>query len=309
MRPLRHLPYPNALVEITSKTCQDRLLLRPSPLVNERLAGVLAKAQAITGMIIHSYVFLSNHYHLLISPESVAQMSAFMGHLNANISKEIKRIHGWSGPVFSQRYRAIVITGEEEAHVARLRYSLEQGTKENLVATPESWPGLHCVGALTRNELPSGTWIDRTDRHRRGGSTSQDDSTHVLSILLSPLPCWAGLDQDTRARRVQEIVNEIEADTRRRHRSQRTRPLGVRRILRANPHDQAKPSVRRPAPRVHAFRRGVRLAFEQAYRSFYAAFREAAKRLADGDRSVRFPPDCFPPRLPVVPPEPSVIPI
>ncbi len=39
-----------------------------------------------------------------------------------------------------------------------------------------------------------------------------------------------------------------------------------------------------------------------AYREFLAAYRVAAERLAEGDLSVAFPEDCFPPPLPFVKP-------
>ena len=55
-----------------------------------------------------------------------------------------------------------------------------------------------------------------------------------------------------------------------------------------------------PAPLYHAATKAVRKAFWEAYATFVAAFREAADRWREGDRSARFPIGSFPPGLPFV---------
>jgi hypothetical protein len=43
-RPLRFVP-PNSIVEVTTRTMQGRLLLRPSPELTEIILGIIGKAQ------------------------------------------------------------------------------------------------------------------------------------------------------------------------------------------------------------------------------------------------------------------------
>ena len=59
-RPLRFVPE-NGLVEITTRTLQGRLLLRPSPELNDLILGVIGRAQDRYGMVIHAFVVTSNH--------------------------------------------------------------------------------------------------------------------------------------------------------------------------------------------------------------------------------------------------------
>jgi len=63
-RPLRYLESGD-LIEVTTRTLQGLLRLRPSPLLCEIIIGILGRAQALYGLEIHAFVFLSNHYHLL----------------------------------------------------------------------------------------------------------------------------------------------------------------------------------------------------------------------------------------------------
>lgn len=76
--------------------------------------------------------------------------------------------------------------------------------------------------------------------------------------------------------------------------------VGIETIRRQNPHERPAKSKKSPAPLFHAGSKAVRRAMHDAYRIFVEAYRHAATRLRAGDRSVKFPEGCFPPRLPFV---------
>jgi hypothetical protein len=61
-RKLRYLPEEGALVEVTCRTLQGGLLLRPSPELNDIAAGVLGRAQRLYPVEIMALSLLSNHY-------------------------------------------------------------------------------------------------------------------------------------------------------------------------------------------------------------------------------------------------------
>ena len=63
---------------ITDRCFQGRLLLRPSPAANAIIAGVLAHALERFKVELYGHCFMSNHYHLLLSAESAAELAAFM---------------------------------------------------------------------------------------------------------------------------------------------------------------------------------------------------------------------------------------
>ena len=44
-------------------------------------------------------------------------MAAFMRHVGRNISDEIGRLHDWPGKKLERRYRAILVSNEEEDQV------------------------------------------------------------------------------------------------------------------------------------------------------------------------------------------------
>ena len=93
-RPLRNLA-PGMVVEITIRTIHGRHLLRPSDDINEIVLGILGRAQQLFGIRIHAFMFMSNHYHLIITIPDAHALAKFECYLNGNLAKEAGRLHGW----------------------------------------------------------------------------------------------------------------------------------------------------------------------------------------------------------------------
>src|SRR5688500_12431393 len=131
-RKLRFIPEGGSLVEVTNRTIQGRLLLRPSPQLNEIILGILGRAQRLYPLEIIGYSFLSSHYHLLLRVDDAQQLARFMAYFNGNLAREVARLTGWKDKVWSRRYESILVTEEDAAQVNRLRYLLENSCKEGL---------------------------------------------------------------------------------------------------------------------------------------------------------------------------------
>jgi hypothetical protein len=299
-RPLRFVPS-RSLVLVTQRTFQGRLLLRPSPELNDLFLGLLGKSQEDHGLVIHACVALSNHFHLLVSPRDAHQLADFMAVFTSRLAKEVGRLHGWEGPVFPERYRAHVVSDEEAAQVERLRYILSHGCKEGLVARPEEWPGVHCAGALANARPLSGSWIDRSawcEARRRHAPPDLNAFRHRVEVHLSPLPCWVELSAERYQARISEMLVEIAAAYAEARRRSGATVMGTGRVLRQNPHEPVPPPEPRRSPLLLAVSPEARQAFLSAYRGFVLAFRAAAQQLKEGVLSVQFPPGSFPPSLP-----------
>jgi len=65
-------------------------------------------------------------------PSDLATRTAF-GYFNPNLAREAGRLADWREKLWSRRYRAIVVSGEEGAQRERLKYVLSHGAKEGLV--------------------------------------------------------------------------------------------------------------------------------------------------------------------------------
>jgi len=302
-RHLRFIPEGGALVEVTCRTVQGRLLLCPSSQLNDIVLGVLGRAQREYPVEIVGYVFASNHYHLLLRVDTAKQLSDFMCYFNSNLAKEVARRTGWKEKVWGRRYQAIVISDEAEVQVARLKYVLAHGVKESLVARVEEWPGVHCAVPLMTGAAVEGTWFDRTLEYNarlRGKELEKGESASTEIVRLSPLPCWKHLAEEKYRARVAELVREIDEAAAAERAESQIPPLGPAGVRAQNPETRPKKIKKSPAPFFHTLRKKVRKTLWEAYGLFLAAFREAAEKLRAGDRSAAFPPGSFPPRLPFV---------
>lgn len=300
-RPLRFIPQGGALVEVTVRTFQSRYLLRPGPNLNEIIGGVLGRAQARQPVRCHAAVFMSNHFHLLLSVNDARQLADFMEFLNSNLAREVNRLHEWQGDVWEQRYRAILVSTEVAAQIDRLRYLLSHGVKEGLVAHARDWPGVHCVREILAGEPIRGLWFNRTAEsaaRSRGENFGRLDYASEEVFELSPLPCWAHLSPEAYRQNVATQIAEVEAEAATQLERSCRVPLGIASILRQDPQTRPNWTKKSPAPMFHAATQAVRKAMRATYSRFVAAFRYAARRLKDGDRTVRFPVGSFPPALP-----------
>ena len=299
-RPLRYLPPDCPLVEVTCRTIHGRMLLRPSRELNQRIHGVLARAAGRYDVGVCEFIFLSNHCHLLLRPASALELAAFMNYLNSNIAREAGRLYRWREKFWGRRYRPVPVSFEPEAQIARLRYLLSQGCKEGLVAKPQDWPGATSVHAHLGDGTITGTWHDRTGEYwarKHGDPIEPDQFISVETLSLCPLPCWDELSpQEVRAR-ITEMVSDITAETRQRLRQDEKRPLGVRRILRQDPHAQPSRIARSDAPRFHAATWQIRRMLEVGYRSYRDAYQDAMEALRGHRLPVRFPSHGIPPPL------------
>lgn len=303
MRKIRyHSPF--GLSEITVRTFQNRPLLPPIPEAVDLILGVLGRAQRTYGLAIHAVVFLSTHYHLLVTATDSAQLASFMGYVNSNIAREIGRLIGWTDKFWGRRYEAIPISDEESAQVARLHYVLAHGVKEGLVVRPEDWPGVQSWQALLGEVPLSGTWHDRTreyEARRARKSLKNEDFSQSEQVVLTPLPCWSGLDSAVLRKRLMDLHRCIVEDGEALRRASGRSPLRPEELAAVDPAVRPQTVKRSPAPRIHAASRSVREAFRRAYLDFTVAFRAAAEALRTGDRNAAFPPGSCPPHLPWVP--------
>ena len=299
------------MIEITTRAIQGRFLLRPSPELVSVLHGILGRALAKYGVHLHAFFFASNHFHLIVSIDNIRALALFMSYVNGNIAREVGRLHRWSERFWGRRYAAIEIL-DDDAQIARLGYLLSHGCKEGLVADPRDWPGATCVRSLLDGRPLVGTWYDRTKAwYARRAGERIDRTSHAerVEFDLSPLPCWAHLDESERRGRVAEMVKGIVRETRDVNRHKGRTPVGVDSILSQDPHHRPDSPKKSPAPRCHTSSRERWIKFAEDYRGFAHAYHQAAVRWLAGITDAVFPPDCFPPPLTYLQPhEPALVP-
>jgi putative transposase len=105
-RPIR-LEFPGAIYHVTTRgdggediftDDQDRL----------QFLTVLGEVVSRAGWIVHAYVLMDNHYHLLVETPN-GNLSRGMRQLNGVYTQRFNSIHGSGGRVFQGRFKAILV--------------------------------------------------------------------------------------------------------------------------------------------------------------------------------------------------------
>ncbi len=299
-RKLRHMPYPHALYEISTRTLHARFLLKPSKKINDLVLGIIGRALALhPGIRLYLFKVVSNHYHAIVSAENSMDLSAFMCHINGNIAKEAGRLHQWREKFWSRRFSQIRIM-DHRSLLKLTRYIISHGCKENLVSSPEKWPGVGCERALTTGESMQGVWFDRSafyEAERKGEKVHPQDFTKCYPVPLTPLPFLAAKTETQQQTYYRHLIKEITAETYERLANKNQQVLGVAAVLAQDPHSCPRKIKKSPAPPCHASTAARRKSYRRSYQMFVAAYRWAAMKLRQGDRNVQFPENCFPPPL------------
>jgi REP element-mobilizing transposase RayT len=135
-RPLR-IEYGGAFYHVTSRGNERRKIFYADS-DYKKFKVYLREAQEKYGYLLHSYVLMANHYHLLIeTPE--ANMSQVMHFINGSYTTYINRKRGRVGHLFQGRYKAILI--ERDQYLLELsRYIHMNPVRAGLAKRPEEYP-------------------------------------------------------------------------------------------------------------------------------------------------------------------------
>lgn len=289
------------IYEAVSVTTGNSFALRPCPESTEIILGVYGRAlDRYRSVKLHALNPLSNQLTELVSSSDPWQLERYFWYTRSNISKEIKRLHGLPYDIFEKRVSVLPIAPDEDSQVARLRYVLAQGTKENLVKSPRDWLGATGVHQLENDKELHGWWFDRTAEsaaRRRKETFGKYKYATRYTVKLSPVPAWQ--DKDDWRGRVTKVVDQIAAD---RTAEFPGRPLGWHRVVAYSPRHFPKKFKKSRSPMVLAASKPAYDALRRVQRAFNEAFEAAAARLRENpDKDPKFPPYAFPPGAPMTP--------
>jgi putative transposase len=135
-RPLR-IEYPGACYHVTGRGVERRKVFR-SRSDCQRLERYMKEARQKYGCLIHCYVLMPNHYHVLIETPG-ANLSKVMHYISGSYATYFNIRHQRSGHLFQGRYKAIIV--DRDAYVLELsRYLHLNPVRAGLVRKPEQYP-------------------------------------------------------------------------------------------------------------------------------------------------------------------------
>jgi putative transposase len=104
----------------------------------ERLLADLRECAALHKVVVHAYVLMDNHLHLLVTPESDDSLSRMMQSLGRRYVAFFNKRHGRSGTLWDGRFRAASL--EADAHLlACMRYIETNPQRNGQLGRPQDY--------------------------------------------------------------------------------------------------------------------------------------------------------------------------
>ena len=105
-RPLR-MERAGAWYHVTARGTERRVIFADDQ-DRRRWMELVAEAVAVFKLVVHGYVLMDNHYHLMVETRE-ANLSRAMQWLQSSYSMGFNRRHRRVGPLFQGRFKAIVV--------------------------------------------------------------------------------------------------------------------------------------------------------------------------------------------------------
>ncbi len=273
---------------ITLRTDEARLRLRPSKDVNKVVGGVLARYAEIFKIQIYAYIFLSNHYHILIrSP--LSNTDEFLENVNREIARRINwKLHR-SGAFWSRRYSEQIVPTDSDILSAFL-YVTTNATRHGLVADPAQWPGVSSYQqSLTEKAVTYPFYHYSAVRE-------QDRVTHH-SIELTPIPQFEALSKEERIRKVKVLIDERRDQYVKERTAERGGYLGAEKVKGQDPNSQPQSISKSPRPPCYTQDPSLMAEFKHAEELRREAYHECSARFRLGNLTIEFPKFSYRPPL------------
>jgi putative transposase len=125
------------------------------------LLGLLEEHARAAGVAVHAYVLMSNHFHLLATPETAEGIPQMMQAVGRRYVRFFNRRQARTGTLWEGRYRSTVIQAERYLLACTVYIDLNP-VRAGMVDSPESYPwsshGHYVSGRADRLVTPHPTW-------------------------------------------------------------------------------------------------------------------------------------------------------
>ncbi len=278
MQPRRILP--DATYLITRRCSERRFLLRPEEKVNRAVLYCLAYAAAETGVEVHAFATLSNHYHLVVT-DPAGRIPRFLHRLNSLLARCVNSMRARFGSLFEPSGPSCVRAIESGDVVGQLVYTYCNPVSSGLVPDAKEWPGVRSdpsdFGSTLYAERPE--WF------------FSEFMPDEVPLEITPPPCFAERDLGELIADLEAQVAERNAKCKAEIESSGTGFLGMRRARNQSPTDspQSYEKKWKLSPTVQAKRPAARIKEIRELVTFRKRYRVALEQYRDGVNDVPFP--------------------
>lgn len=271
-------PVPANRTWFVTRRCSQRLfLLLPQPFVKQAFEYCLARAANDNGILLHSWLVMSDHYHLVLT-DPLGRLPAFEQQLNSLVARILNAHWGRRGGFWEIGSYDRVEPLTEGAVIDKIVYTLANPVSAGLVARAWRWDGASSINL----EFGQNRRVFRPEFLRDG------EAIEILRLVAPPsdVRSVAELNLDVRER-LQAREREVGDDFAKRNR----RFLGMASALTLPWHTTpiSKEAPRTLRPRFATRDREAMIRAIAAWKGWLECYRHAWIAFRGGARDSVFP--------------------
>lgn len=266
---------------VQRRCLERRFFLLPDALTVSVFQYCLALASQQTGVLIHEYVMMSNHYHLVLT-DPYCTRPMFFQRLNSLIARALNSYMGrWESFWAPGSYQAPVLLGAKTI-LRKCVYTLNNPVEAGLVRYP--WD----FGSASSWAMEYGQVVEvKRPQH----FFSENLPERVALTLHRPPTLYEGLDDRQVRAKVREAAKDNRREIIRELKDRGVTFLGWKRVLKQPRHGSPQTRAERRGihPTVAGPSKWARLEKLQMNKGFQAAYQKARTLFMLGEREVTFP--------------------
>ena len=178
----RRIYVPGTVLFITSRT-EKNLPFTPCKLINEGIWGFLARAQNLYDISVCHFVFMANHFHMIVVVKDPSHVSKFIGHIKQETSFMVNRICGIrQNTNWTDGFDTPVVLTPDKV-IDRIRYLYKNPANAHLVNSINDYPGISSWHMYRSNiKETKHLWLKRSEFYPINNLHAMSDSAQSKII-------------------------------------------------------------------------------------------------------------------------------
>ena len=310
--------YINNTVHFVTSRTEEGLPLVPTHVMNLLIEGILAKATEMYRVKLCDYLFMANHFHMLIVVEDPQHVSAFVGYVKGEIAHAVNKMLGRiRKTIWLEGYDSPIILTPEDV-IRYIKYLYLNPIKAKLVESIDEYPGVSSWKMFSNNihtkkcikisrdkilPIPHPALSVVEQRELCDHYKAQNSSKVVLKVEpLAWVQCFPGynVDKEELKERIIKLIHEEEKAYQMKRVSLKETVLGattLRRQSMLKEHHSKKFSKRMICI---SSCKDLRHRFIAHFKELCAIARQVYQTWKTGDLRPKIPPGFFPPKIPIL---------
>ena len=310
----------NSVLFLTSRM-EEGLPMVSTHVFNFILWGILSRAKEQYQIKVCHFVFMFNHFHMLVVVENPEHVSDFTGYVKGEISHAINKLLGrHKKTIWCEGYDSPVVLTSEDVE-KYIGYIYSNPSKANLVDSIEEYPGVSSWKMFVneqhqaKHKKISRTTVPTLDSpaisiNRQLAIVNWFKNKKIageyLEFELEPyawMKCFAEYQNKTQQEVKAELIERIreqEAEYRSKREEKGHRVIGATALRRQSMYKEHTPSTHAPRMICLCHDPELRKAFIANYRALCALAKKVYQSWKLGQLHHRIPPGLLAPRVPAL---------